>query len=88
MSIIKNPELYPLGLQKIEWVKRFMPVLNELERRYSDKKPLKGLRVSLCIHLEAKTAYLALLLRELGADVRYGRIRFPRRTRFALRLIT
>ncbi|HHT86722.1 MAG TPA: adenosylhomocysteinase [Clostridiales bacterium] len=70
MSIIKNPELYPLGLQKIEWVKRFMPVLNELERRYSDKKPLKGLRVSLCIHLEAKTAYLALLLRELGADVR------------------
>ena len=31
MSIIKNPELYPLGLQKIEWVKRFMPVLNELK---------------------------------------------------------
>ncbi|NLB60962.1 MAG: adenosylhomocysteinase [Clostridiales bacterium] len=69
MSIIKNPELYPLGLQKIEWVKRFMPVLNELHKRYAEEKPLAGLKVSVCIHLEAKTAYLALLLRDLGASV-------------------
>lgn len=70
MSEIKYPEMYPLGLKKIEWVKRFMPVLAELGRRFGEEKPLSGFRVSMCIHLEAKTAYLALLLKELGADVR------------------
>lgn len=70
MSEIKHPEMYPLGIKKIEWVKRFMPVLSELSSRYRDEKPLSGFRVSMCIHLEAKTAYLALLLKELGADVR------------------
>ena len=70
MSDIKYPEMYPLGLKKIEWVKRFMPVLNELGRRYGEEKPLRGFKVSMCIHLEAKTAYLALLLHDLGADVR------------------
>ena len=70
MSEIKNPELYPLGLKKIEWVESFMPVLCELKKRYGEQKPLKGFRVSMCIHLEAKTAYLALLLKELGAQVR------------------
>lgn len=70
MSDIKYPELYPLGLKKIEWVKRFMPVLYELGQRYGKEKPLSGFRVSMCIHLEAKTAYLALLLKHLGADVR------------------
>ena len=70
MSEIRYPEMYPLGIKKIEWVKRFMPVLSELSKRYRDEKPLKGFKVSMCIHLEAKTAYLALLLKELGADVR------------------
>lgn len=70
MSDIRYPEMYPLGLKKIEWVKRFMPVLNELGRRYGEEKPLRGFKVSMCIHLEAKTAYLALLLHDLGADVR------------------
>ena len=70
MSDIKYPEMYPLGIKKIEWVKRFMPVLSELSKRYKDEQPLKGFKVSMCIHLEAKTAYLALLLKELGADVR------------------
>ena len=69
MSIIKNPELYPLGLQKIEWVSCFMPVLNELERRYSIKAA-EGLEGFALHTLGGKTAYLALLLRELGADVR------------------
>ena len=70
MSDIKYPEMYPLGIKKIEWVKRFMPVLSELSKRDKDEQPLKGFKVSMCIHLEAKTAYLALLLKELGADVR------------------
>ena len=69
MSTIKGRDLYPLGLQKIEWVKRFMPVMNRIRERFIDERPLAGMRVSICIHLEAKTAYLALLLRELGAEV-------------------
>lgn len=69
MSTIANKDLYPQGLQKIEWVKRFMPVMNKIRDRYFDERPLEGMRVSICIHLEAKTAYLALLLRDLGAQV-------------------
>ncbi len=69
MSTIANKDLYPQGLQKIEWVKRFMPVMNKIRERYLDERPLAGMRVSICIHLEAKTAYLALLLRDLGAGV-------------------
>lgn len=69
MSTIANKDLYPQGLQKIEWVKRFMPVMNKIRDRYLDERPLEGMRVSICIHLEAKTAYLALLLRDLGAQV-------------------
>lgn len=69
MSTIKDKSLYPLGVKKIEWVKRFMPVMNAILERYRDEKPLAGKRVSICIHLEAKTAYFALVLKELGAHV-------------------
>ncbi|MCE5236579.1 MAG: adenosylhomocysteinase [Clostridiaceae bacterium] len=69
MSTIRDKSLAPLGLQRIEWVKDFMPVLSALETRFRQEKPFAGLRVSVCVHLEAKTAYLALLLREAGAQV-------------------
>ncbi|HWR19477.1 MAG TPA: adenosylhomocysteinase [Clostridia bacterium] len=69
MSTIRDLSLAPLGLQRIEWVKDFMPVLRTLEARFRREKPFNGLRVSVCVHLEAKTAYLALLLREAGATV-------------------
>jgi len=54
---------------KIEWVYRFMPILRSIEEEYGPKKPLKGLRIGMSIHLEAKTARFALLLRDLGAEV-------------------
>lgn len=54
---------------KIEWVYKFMPILKSIEEEYGPKKPLKGLRIGMSIHLEAKTARLALLLRDLGAEV-------------------
>jgi len=69
MSTVRDLALAPLGLQRIEWVKDFMPVLRTLEARFRHEKPFLGLRVSVCVHLEAKTAYLALLLREAGATV-------------------
>ncbi len=57
------------GRKKIDWAWRFMRVLREIRKKYEDEKPLKGLKVGMSIHLEAKTANLAITLRELGADV-------------------
>ncbi len=58
-----------LGRKKIDWVSRFMPILNRIDAEYSPKQPLKNLRIGMSIHLEAKTAYLAIILRRLGAEV-------------------
>ncbi len=46
-----------------------MPLLNEIQEKYKPSQPLKGFRVGMSIHLEAKTAYLAITLKELGAEV-------------------
>lgn len=66
---IRDISLAPLGHKRIEWVKSYMPVLKELGERFRKEKPFAGLRISVCVHLEAKTAYLGLLLREGGAEV-------------------
>jgi len=68
-SEIKFPEKYREGQQKIAWVQKYMPILNVIRREYEQEKPLSGETVSLSIHLEAKTAYLAIVLRDLGARV-------------------
>src|ERR687893_371668 len=68
-SIVKDPTLAPEGHRKIGWVAQHAPVLNAIfEERLSDGS-LDGRRVAMAIHLEAKTAYLAILLSEAGADV-------------------
>ena len=69
MSIIRDPGLAAAGNRKIEWVKEFMPVLRQIEERFKEEQPFKGLRIAVCIHLEAKTAYLAQVLAAGGADV-------------------
>lgn len=66
---VKDPSLAPEGLRKIEWVRAHMPLLFILERRFCKERPFAGLRVALSIHLEAKTARLALLLSAGGAEV-------------------
>lgn len=68
-SLIRNPDLAPLGRQKIEWVAAHMPVLNIIREEFSREQPFKGVRIALSIHLEAKTAYLALVLQAAGATV-------------------
>jgi adenosylhomocysteinase len=68
-SIVKDPALAPEGHRKIDWVAQHAPVLNAIfDERLSDGS-LDGRRVAMAIHLEAKTAYLAILLSEAGADV-------------------
>lgn len=68
-SMIKDIKLAPQGHDKINWVRQFMPVLNILNEKLSKNKPLKGKNIVLTMHLEAKTAYLALVLKNAGANV-------------------
>lgn len=69
MSIVKDMSLAPSGLQKIQWVRDFMPALSGIEERFRKEKPFAGLTIAVSVHLEAKTANLGLVLREGGADV-------------------
>ena len=66
---IKDISLAPSGHDKIDWVRPAMPVLAGVEQEFLKTKPLAGLKMSISIHLEAKTAYLAHVLRSGGADV-------------------
>ncbi len=68
-SSLRNPELAPAGRKKIEWVAKRMDILNEIRNINSEVKPLKRRRVAICLHLEAKTAYMATVIRDLGAEV-------------------
>jgi adenosylhomocysteinase len=68
-SRIADPSLAPAGEQRIRWVERHSPVLNRLARERLADGALRGRRVAVVVHLEAKTAYLALLLAEAGAEV-------------------
>jgi len=68
-SIIRDINMAPQGMDKINWVKEFMPVLNVLNDELSQTKPLAGKKLVITMHLEAKTAYLALVLKNAGANV-------------------
>jgi len=69
MSKIRDINLAKAGKDKIEWVKSYMPVLNLIEKEFAQTKPFAGKKISMSIHLEAKTAYLAHVLRAGGAEV-------------------
>lgn len=66
---IKDLSLAASGHQKIQWVKNNMPLLNGLEEEFIKTKPFKGIKISLSVHLEAKTAYLSQVLAAGGADM-------------------
>jgi adenosylhomocysteinase len=68
-SIVRDVNLAPQGLDKINWVKEHMPVLNVLNAELSATKPLAGKNLVITMHLEAKTAYLGLVLQNAGAKV-------------------
>jgi adenosylhomocysteinase len=57
------------GRRRIDWAEREMPVLRQIRERFKKEKPLKGLRVSACLHVTAETANLMRTLQEGGADV-------------------
>ena len=68
-SIVKDLALAPDGHLKIDWVKNHMPILNSVENSFKDQQPFKGLNVTISLHLEAKTAYLAKVVQSGGANV-------------------
>ena len=68
-SIIKDIGLAESGHRKIDWVMHNMPLLKGLEAEYRESKPFAGLRISLSVHLEAKTAYLCKVFAAAGAEM-------------------
>ena len=69
MSEIRNPSLAAEGEKKLSWAWANMPLLRALEREFSAEKPFSGMKISLSIHLEAKTANLCRLLKTGGAEM-------------------
>jgi len=68
-SSLKHPELAEQGRKKIDWVADKMDILNEIKKEYEGTAPFQGLNVGICLHLEAKTAYMAKVIKDLGAKV-------------------
>ena len=66
---IANLDLAPEGHRKINWAWASMPVLRLVEERYRSSRPFAGTTIAACLHLEAKTACLLKVLRNLGATV-------------------
>ena len=56
MSSITDIRLAPEGEKKIKWVARNMPICSAIEQDFSETKPFRGLKITLSVHLEAKTA--------------------------------
>ena len=68
-SIVADRSLAPEGHRKIRWVEQHAPVMNAAFERYLNDGTLRGQNVAVCVPLEAKTAYLTLLLHRAGANV-------------------
>ncbi len=64
---IRDLSLAPSGHMKIEWVRNNMPLLRGLEDEFRETRPFEGVKISLSVHLEAKTAYLCKVLTYGGA---------------------
>jgi len=66
---VRDMELAPLGRQKIDWAAKHMPLLTDFYEEFKKSKPFAGVKISLSIHLEAKTAYLCEVLAQGGAEM-------------------
>jgi adenosylhomocysteinase len=66
---VKDFALAEKGKRKIEWANQHMPVLQLIRKQFIKDQPLKGIRMSACLHVTSETANLAITLRDGGADV-------------------
>lgn len=70
MSDVKDLSLAPKGKLRMEWAKKDMPVLSQIEQRFAKEKPLKGVKIGCCLHVTTETGNLAQVLKAGGAEVR------------------
>ncbi len=66
---VKDLSLAEKGRGRIEWAGRSMPVLHQIQERFGKQKPLKGMRLTACLHVTSETANLAIALQAGGAEV-------------------
>jgi adenosylhomocysteinase len=66
---IKDLSLADQGRLRIEWASREMPVIKLIRQRFAKEKPLRGVRISACLHITTETANLALALKDGGAEL-------------------
>lgn len=66
---VKDIKLADQGLERIEWAERRMPVLRQIRERFTEEKPLEGVRIACCLHVTTETANLVRTLKEGGATV-------------------
>ncbi|MBI4067383.1 adenosylhomocysteinase [Candidatus Gottesmanbacteria bacterium] len=66
---IKDIKLAEKGKMRMDWVEKNMPVLGLIKNRFAKEKPLKGIKISACLHITAETANLFLALKAGGAEV-------------------
>ena len=68
-SLVKDLALAPDGHRKIDWAAEHSPVLNSVRDKFLKDGTFDGLGVGVALPIEAKTAYLTVVLAEAGADV-------------------
>lgn len=66
---VKDMELAPAGRLRMDWAEREMPVLRRIRERFAADKPLKGVRMSACLHVTTETGNLARVLQAGGANL-------------------
>jgi adenosylhomocysteinase len=66
---VKDVSLAEFGKKKIDWAEAHMPVLVSLRKKYEDSQPLKGIRVSGCLHVTKETGVLVRTLKAIGAEL-------------------
>ena len=66
---VADSSLAPGGKLRIDWANQEMPVLDQIRERFEKEKPLKGIRVSACLHVTTETANLMATLQSGGADI-------------------
>jgi adenosylhomocysteinase len=67
---VKDLKLAAKGAARVEWAEQFMPVLRTVRSRFEKEKPLKGIKLSACLHVTAETANLMRTLKAGGAELR------------------
>ncbi len=68
-SDVRDPALAEEGRLRIEWADQFMPTLSSIRERFDQEQPLRGIRISACLHVTTETANLILTLQKGGAEV-------------------